>query len=70
MDIKPKTKIVFLQVKECAVELAKAMETEDGVSGAVKAFYKHFPGKKSDEETETPPRHSRFCSMRQCFGYT
>ncbi|XP_044499882.1 sterol 3-beta-glucosyltransferase UGT80A2-like isoform X1 [Mangifera indica] len=58
------------KVKECAVELAKAMETEDGVSGAVKAFYKHFPGKKSDEETETPPRHSRFCSMRQCFGYT
>ncbi|KAG6422344.1 hypothetical protein SASPL_118912 [Salvia splendens] len=31
------------QVKERAVELAKAMENEDGVTGAVKAFFKHLP---------------------------
>ena len=41
-----------LQVKDRAMELAKAMESEDGVNGAVKAFFKHFP-KKS--ETEPPP---------------
>ncbi|KAE8664746.1 Sterol 3-beta-glucosyltransferase UGT80A2 [Hibiscus syriacus] len=33
------------EVKFCAVELAKDMEGEDGVAGAVKAFYEHFPGK-------------------------
>ncbi|XP_031249814.1 sterol 3-beta-glucosyltransferase UGT80A2-like isoform X3 [Pistacia vera] len=57
-------------VKQCAVELAKAMENEDGVTGAVKAFYKHFPGKVSDEAPESPHSRSGFCSMRQCFGYT
>ncbi|KAJ6851427.1 sterol 3-beta-glucosyltransferase UGT80A2 [Iris pallida] len=31
------------KVKERAVELAKAMESEDGVTGAVKAFFKHLP---------------------------
>ncbi|XP_031249813.1 sterol 3-beta-glucosyltransferase UGT80A2-like isoform X2 [Pistacia vera] len=58
------------KVKQCAVELAKAMENEDGVTGAVKAFYKHFPGKVSDEAPESPHSRSGFCSMRQCFGYT
>ena len=32
-----------MQVKERAEEIAKAMENEDGVTGAVRAFYKHFP---------------------------
>ncbi|XP_020094630.1 sterol 3-beta-glucosyltransferase UGT80A2-like isoform X1 [Ananas comosus] len=39
------------QVKERALELAKAMETEDGVTGAVKAFFKHLP-------SQLPSRHS------------
>ncbi|XP_074566941.1 sterol 3-beta-glucosyltransferase UGT80A2-like isoform X2 [Curcuma longa] len=42
------------KVKENAVELAKAMETEDGVSGAVRAFLKHLPIKKSPQAAEQP----------------
>ncbi|KAM7274512.1 hypothetical protein ACFE04_016378 [Oxalis oulophora] len=58
----------FTQVKTRAVELAKAMENEDGVTGAVKAFYKHFPGKNPEvEENPRPSRSSRF-SMRRIFG--
>ncbi|EPS72443.1 hypothetical protein M569_02313, partial [Genlisea aurea] len=34
------------KVKECAVEVSKGMENEDGVGGAVKAFLKHLPRKK------------------------
>ncbi|KAI7984577.1 Sterol 3-beta-glucosyltransferase UGT80A2 [Camellia lanceoleosa] len=41
-----------MQVKERAVELAKAMENEDGVMGAVKAFFKHLPRKKPEPEIE------------------
>ncbi|KAK6164268.1 hypothetical protein DH2020_001132 [Rehmannia glutinosa] len=37
------------KVKERAIELAKAMENEDGVTGAVKAFLKHLPRKKNIE---------------------
>ncbi|KAH9670945.1 sterol 3-beta-glucosyltransferase ugt80a2 [Citrus sinensis] len=59
-----------LQVKERAVELAKAMENEDGVTGAVKAFYKHFPGKKSESEPELPHSHRGLLSIRRCFGHT
>ncbi|CAN1217814.1 Sterol 3-beta-glucosyltransferase UGT80A2 [Linum perenne] len=56
------------KVKLRAVELAKAMEKEDGVTGAVKAFYKHFPATKlasvppselRDSETNESS-HSRF----------
>lgn len=43
------------QVKEKAVELAKAMESEDGVTGAVRAFLKHLPCKK--DENSPPPTH-------------
>ncbi|URE05892.1 sterol 3-beta-glucosyltransferase [Musa troglodytarum] len=49
---------LFLQckavVKENAVQLAKAMETEDGVSGAVTAFLKHLPPKISPQVTPEP----------------
>ncbi|KAL7126787.1 hypothetical protein ABFS83_14G210300 [Erythranthe nasuta] len=45
-------------VKERAVELAKAMEDEDGVTGAVKAFLKHLPRKKLEPEPE-PSEESR-----------
>ncbi|XP_057483961.1 sterol 3-beta-glucosyltransferase UGT80A2-like [Actinidia eriantha] len=61
-------------VKERAVELAKAMETEDGVTGAVKAFFKHLPRKKCEPELEPEtapapaPVSSNFLSIRKCFG--
>ncbi|KVH94240.1 hypothetical protein Ccrd_003693, partial [Cynara cardunculus var. scolymus] len=39
-------------VKEQAVELAKAMEQEDGVDGAVKAFLRHLP--RNTPEVDSP----------------
>ncbi|RWV91446.1 hypothetical protein BHE74_00023282 [Ensete ventricosum] len=61
-----------LQVKENAVQLAKAMETEDGVSGAVKAFLKHLPPKISPQVTPEPSSFMDFlvAPMRRCFGCT
>ncbi|KAM7526641.1 hypothetical protein LguiA_016543 [Lonicera macranthoides] len=58
------------EVKGRAVELAKAMENEDGVIGAVKAFYKHFPGKKRESEPDNShhPRSRSLFSVRRCFG--
>ncbi|KAL0390851.1 UNVERIFIED_CONTAM: Sterol 3-beta-glucosyltransferase UGT80A2 [Sesamum calycinum] len=56
----------FSMVKERAVELAKAMENEDGVTGAVKAFFKHLPRTKLDPDPE--PTSSNFFSIRRCFG--
>lgn len=57
-------------MKENAVELAKAMETEDGVSGAVRAFLKHLPKKKSlQAATEAPGLYSSLLGpLRRCFG--
>lgn len=54
------------KVKERAVELAKAMENEDGVTGAVKAFFKQLPQKKSEPDAE--PQPSSFFSVSRCFG--
>ncbi|TQD72286.1 hypothetical protein C1H46_042190 [Malus baccata] len=54
------------KVKERAVELAKDMENEDGVTGAVKAFFKHLPCRKPDPEPEAVP--SGFLSVSRCFG--
>ncbi|KAL2933096.1 Sterol 3-beta-glucosyltransferase UGT80A2 [Bienertia sinuspersici] len=54
------------QVKERAVELAKAMEYEDGVTGAVKAFFKHLPRKKTDPDPA--PETSSTFSISRCFG--
>ena len=56
------------QVKERAVELAKAMENEDGVTGAVKAFFKHLPPPPRKPEPEPEPVSSSFFSIRKCFG--
>ena len=42
-------------MKRRVVKLAKAMEGEDGVAGAVNAFYEHFPGKKSMDEPHPAP---------------
>ncbi|KAA3471819.1 sterol 3-beta-glucosyltransferase UGT80A2-like isoform X3 [Gossypium australe] len=59
------------EVKERADELARAMEGEDGVAGAVKAFYKHFPVGKSKDEPDTTQthHHSGVFSIRRCFGH-
>ncbi|KAK8486688.1 hypothetical protein V6N11_069051, partial [Hibiscus sabdariffa] len=54
-------------VKERAIELAKAMENEDGVSGAVKAFFKHLPRNKPGHEPP-PAQPSILFSIRRCFG--
>ncbi|KAL7585270.1 hypothetical protein Lser_V15G41913 [Lactuca serriola] len=60
------------KVKERAVELAKAMEKEDGVDGAVKAFLKHLPANKNknkpDTDMDPPPAPSHLCSISRCFG--
>ncbi|KAL0403410.1 UNVERIFIED_CONTAM: Sterol 3-beta-glucosyltransferase UGT80A2 [Sesamum radiatum] len=53
------------KVKQRALELAKAMENEDGVAGAVQAFYK--PRKSLEPEPLKPHPRTLF-SFRQCFG--
>ncbi|PAN36987.1 hypothetical protein PAHAL_7G022700 [Panicum hallii] len=56
-------------VKEKAVELAKAMESEDGVTGAVRAFLRHLPSKTEDQ---SPPQSSSFLEflgpVSKCLG--
>ncbi|XP_024030065.1 sterol 3-beta-glucosyltransferase UGT80A2 isoform X2 [Morus notabilis] len=54
-------------VKERAVEIAKAMKNEDGVTGAVKAFFKHLPPRKPEPEPE-PVSSSFFSMISRCFG--
>ncbi|XP_015088035.1 sterol 3-beta-glucosyltransferase UGT80A2-like isoform X1 [Solanum pennellii] len=56
------------KVKENAVELAKAMENEDGVTGAVKAFFKHLLRNNEPDLDETPAPRSLF-SLRRCLGF-
>ncbi|PWA62788.1 UDP-glucuronosyl/UDP-glucosyltransferase [Artemisia annua] len=59
-------------VKVSATELAKAMADEDGVTGAVDAFHKHFGRRKAKPEPE-PAELPRMCShfsMRRCLGCT
>ncbi|OEL32804.1 Sterol 3-beta-glucosyltransferase UGT80A2 [Dichanthelium oligosanthes] len=57
------------EVKGKAVELAKAMESEDGVSGAVRAFLRHLPSKT---EEQSPPQSSSFLEflgpVSKCLG--
>uniref|UniRef100_A0A803KMW5 sterol 3beta-glucosyltransferase n=1 Tax=Chenopodium quinoa TaxID=63459 RepID=A0A803KMW5_CHEQI len=63
--------IRFMQdpmVKQRAVELAKAMENEDGVAGAVNAFHKHFPRDLPEpDHSELQKRHKSHLSIRGCF---
>ncbi|KAL9248246.1 hypothetical protein vseg_021590 [Gypsophila vaccaria] len=63
--------IRFMQdplVKQRAVELAKALESEDGVAGAVESFYKQFPRKKSEPDPpELHKPHRSHLSIRGCF---
>ncbi|KAF4369321.1 hypothetical protein CsatB_029102 [Cannabis sativa] len=54
------------KVKEQAVEIAKAMENEDGVAGAVRAFYKQYRPPMSNSEALS--HHRKRFSVRQCFG--
>ncbi|VVA96768.1 unnamed protein product [Arabis nemorensis] len=55
------------KVKSSAETLAKAMKDEDGVAGAVKAFFKHLPSMK-DDLPDPIPEPSGFLSFRKCFG--
>jgi sterol 3beta-glucosyltransferase len=59
---------MYFQVKENVVELAKAMESEDGVTGAVAAFLRHLPSKTE----KTQPQSSSFLEflgpMSRCLG--
>ncbi|KAL6497693.1 hypothetical protein OROHE_027018 [Orobanche hederae] len=57
-------------VKQRAIELAKAMENEDGVTGAVKAFYKHFSQKGPKLELKKSHHSSRWFSFGRCFGFS
>ncbi|XP_020234759.1 sterol 3-beta-glucosyltransferase UGT80A2 [Cajanus cajan] len=63
------------EVKKRAVELANAMKNEDGVLGAVKAFYKHYPSEKSKcdkfkqlNSTADPRPMHKYFSIRGCFS--
>ncbi|KAI5355905.1 hypothetical protein L3X38_008800 [Prunus dulcis] len=42
----------FLLVKERVVEIAKAIDDEDGLIGALNAFHRHFPHSKSEDKPE------------------
>ncbi|XP_056168114.1 sterol 3-beta-glucosyltransferase UGT80A2-like isoform X2 [Syzygium oleosum] len=56
------------KVKERAMDLAAAMENDDGVGRMVNSFYKHFPRRNSGSECEPLPGPSSFLSIRRCFG--
>ncbi|KAG4937255.1 hypothetical protein JHK82_051470 [Glycine max] len=57
------------EVKKRAVELANAMKNENGVLGAVKAFYKHYPAEfKRLASTAEPKSVHKYFSIRGCFG--
>ncbi|KAL1542548.1 sterol 3beta-glucosyltransferase [Salvia divinorum] len=56
------------KVKRQAEELARAMEHEDGVTGAVQAFYKHFPRESLEAKPEKPRPRSRSFPFRCCFS--
>lgn len=59
-----------MQVKKQAVELANSMKNEDGVVGAVNAFYKHYPREEPDAKAESKPVTPvhKSLSIRGCFG--
>lgn len=57
---------VTWQVKERAVSLAKALENEDGVEGAVRAFFRQLSRRKLEPEPQ--PQKSSLLFIRKCFG--
>ncbi|CAN6209965.1 unnamed protein product [Urochloa humidicola] len=60
------------KVKERAVELAKAIESEDGVDGAVKSFLKHLPQQRNSEMAPMVPPSTFMrpflLPVKRCFG--
>ncbi|RZC81202.1 hypothetical protein C5167_043770 [Papaver somniferum] len=59
------------KVKERAVELAEAMQAEDGVTGAVKAFFKQLPRNKTQpDQSPLPSGFLEPClsTVKKCFG--
>ncbi|XP_010243988.1 PREDICTED: sterol 3-beta-glucosyltransferase UGT80A2-like isoform X2 [Nelumbo nucifera] len=59
------------EVKERAMKLAKAIKSEDGVEGAVRAFFKHLSSKKPESQPSPVPSgfyEQCFGSVRRCFG--
>ncbi|KAI3874090.1 hypothetical protein MKW98_013751 [Papaver atlanticum] len=59
------------KVKERAIELAGAMQAEDGVTGAVKAFFKQLPRNKTQpDQSSLPSGFLEPClsSVKKCFG--
>ncbi|XP_014751613.1 sterol 3-beta-glucosyltransferase UGT80A2 isoform X2 [Brachypodium distachyon] len=57
------------EVKERAVELAKAMESEDGVTGAVRAFLKHLPSRTEQNSPRPPSGFLEFLGpVGKCLG--
>ncbi|XP_050937031.1 sterol 3-beta-glucosyltransferase UGT80A2-like isoform X3 [Cucumis melo] len=54
------------KVKERAVSLAKALENEDGVEGAVRAFFRQLSRRKLEPEPQ--PQKSSLLFIRKCFG--
>ncbi|BBN03348.1 sterol 3beta-glucosyltransferase [Marchantia polymorpha subsp. ruderalis] len=61
------------EVKQNALDIAQAMEKEDGVDGAVKAFHKHLPRDTPQPTSTHPPQRLRhkvfkpFRSVYNCF---
>ncbi|CAN0897854.1 Sterol 3-beta-glucosyltransferase UGT80A2 [Linum grandiflorum] len=58
------------QVKERAVELAKAMENEDGVAGAVTAFFKQLVKNNNKTEADRVSEPSSVSLFSRCFGFS
>ncbi|KAF3601440.1 hypothetical protein F2Q69_00039050 [Brassica cretica] len=57
------------KVKSSAETLAKAMKDEDGVAGAVKAFFKHLPTTQPISPDQMP-ESSGFLSFRRWFAFS
>ncbi|CAN6227347.1 unnamed protein product [Urochloa humidicola] len=56
-------------VKEKAVELAKGMESEDGVAGAVRAFLRHLPSKAEEQNLPHTSSFTEFLGpISKCLG--
>ncbi|CAN0897852.1 Sterol 3-beta-glucosyltransferase UGT80A2 [Linum grandiflorum] len=58
------------QVKERAVELARQMDDEDGVAGAVAAFFKQLVKNNNKAVADRVSEPSSLLSFGQCFGFS
>lgn len=59
-----------MKVKKRAVELANDMQSEDGVSGAVRAFFKQLPKRPQSPPASVQSGFMVTCwnSIKKCFG--